>query len=733
MNAQEKPRVLIVEDNSLISEVIKGLLEETGYTVVGEAADGLEAVEMTQSLRPDVILMDIRMPIMDGIEATRLIYERCPTPVVVLTAYDTPGLVARASAAGAGAYLVKPPNVREMEHAITTTIARFGDMMELRRLNAELQAEITERKRAEEALRRRNEELAALNTITAAVSQSLDLKEILNAALEETLAVLNAKGGVMYLFDETSQTFAPAVHRGLSQDVLREVTGFKLGEGLSGRAAQTGQPLLVPDLAKDLRNISPTSVKEGWRSVVSVPLKVKGKTAGAMTIASRVKDRFTPDSLSLLTAIGNQIGVAIENARLHEETMRRLKEAETLGAVTTALTRSLDLDQVLQSIVDSATRLIPASTSGVIHLVDKAAGKLIPRATLAPEVNIQEKLEMPIGEGIAGLVVQEKRLINVPNVEEDRRFLTADTAGPKKSLLTAPLLIDGDCIGTLSLNSDQVGAFSADDEWLLTTLAAQAAVAVRNARLFEQAQREIAERKRAEEEVTKHRRDLQSLSAQLINAQEAERKRISQELHDEMGQALTAMSINLAAIEKELPPELSPMIRERLAETSSLADQTLEQVRELSLDLRPSMLDDLGLLPTLRWYVNRYAKRLDIEVEFEAIDFEERLAAEVETALYRVVQEALTNAARHAQANRVRIRLEREESTVAGFIEDDGQGFDVEEVAGRETSERGAGLLGIRERVASLGGRFRIQSRPGQGTRLSLEIPIADCRLRIAD
>jgi signal transduction histidine kinase/AmiR/NasT family two-component response regulator len=733
MNAQEKPRVLIVEDNSLISEVIKGLLEEAGYTVVGEAADGLEAVEMTQSLRPDVILMDIRMPIMDGIEATRLIYERFPTPVVVLTAYDTPELVERASAAGAGAYLVKPPNVREMEHAITTTIARFGDMMELRRLNAELQAEITERKRAEEALRRRNEELAALNTITAAVSQSLDLKEILNAALEETLAVLNAKGGVMYLFDETSQTFAPAVHRGLSQDVLREATGFKLGEGLSGRAAQTGQPLLVPDLAKDLRNISPTSVKEGWQSLVSVPLKVKGRTVGVMTIASRVKDRFTPDSLSLLTAIGNQIGVAIENARLHEETMRRLKEAETFGAVTTALTRSLDLDQVLQSIVDSAARLIPASTSGVIHLVDEAAGKLIPRATLAPEVNIREKLEMPIGEGIAGLVVQAKRLINVPNVEEDPRFLTIDTPTPKKSLLTAPLLIDGDCIGTLSLNSDQVGAFSADDERLLTTLAAQAAVAVRNARLFEQAQREIAERKRAEEEVTKHRRDLQSLSAQLINAQEAERKRISRELHDEMGQALTAMSINLAAIEKELLPELSPMIRERLAETSSLADQTLEQVRELSLDLRPSMLDDLGLLPTLRWYVNRYAKRLDIEVEFEAIDFEERLAAEVETALYRVVQEALTNAARHAQANRVRIRLEREESTVAGLIEDDGQGFNVEEVAGRETSERGAGLLGIRERVASLGGRFRIQSRPGQGTRLSLEIPIADCGLRIAD
>jgi signal transduction histidine kinase len=232
-----------------------------------------------------------------------------------------------------------------------------------------------------------------------------------------------------------------------------------------------------------------------------------------------------------------------------------------------------------------------------------------------------------------------------------------------------------------------------------------------------------AERKRAEEAVMKHRRELLRLSAQLINAQEAERKRISQELHDEMGQALTAMSINLVVLEKELPSELAPMTRERLAETSSLAERTLEQIRELALDLRPAMLDDLGLVPTVRWYVNRYAKRLNIAVEFEAIDLEERLTAEVETVLYRVVQEGLTNVVRHAQANRVRIRLKREESTVTAFIEDDGRGFDVEEVADHAALERGAGLLGMRERVALLGGSLRIHSRPGQGTRLSIEIP----------
>ena len=235
---------------------------------------------------------------------------------------------------------------------------------------------------------------------------------------------------------------------------------------------------------------------------------------------------------------------------------------------------------------------------------------------------------------------------------------------------------------------------------------------------------EITERKQVEETVARHRRDLQRLSAQLINAQEAERKRLSRELHDEMGQALTAININLAVVEKALPPELAPTIGGRLSETRSLTNQIAEQIGELSLDLRPAMLDDLGLLPTLRWYVDRYAKRLDIEVGFEAIDLGTRLSSEVETVIYRIVQEALTNIARHSQANRVHLRLERTESKVRILIEDNGQGFDVSKVVGDEGPGAGMGLLGMRERVATLKGSFNIQSRPGQGTQLTMHIPL---------
>ena len=157
MKAQKGIRVLIVEDESLVAEVVQALLERSGYVVVGRAAEGVQAVEMTQSLRPDVVLMDIALPGMDGLEATRRIYKACPTPVVVLSAYDMPELVELASAVGVGAYLVKPPRARELERAITISLARFGDLVTLRRLNAELYAEVAERKRAEEALRESEE------------------------------------------------------------------------------------------------------------------------------------------------------------------------------------------------------------------------------------------------------------------------------------------------------------------------------------------------------------------------------------------------------------------------------------------------------------------------------------------------------------------------------------------------------------------------------------------------
>ncbi|NJN94505.1 MAG: response regulator [Anaerolineales bacterium] len=139
MNLSKSPGVLIADDDPLVSEMIRGTLEDLGYRVAGEATNGGEAVELTRRLQPDLVLMDIEMPMVNGIEAARQIYQLCPTPVVMLTAYETPALVQQASMAGVGAYLIKPPRARELERAITVTIARFNDMLALRRMNEELQ------------------------------------------------------------------------------------------------------------------------------------------------------------------------------------------------------------------------------------------------------------------------------------------------------------------------------------------------------------------------------------------------------------------------------------------------------------------------------------------------------------------------------------------------------------------------------------------------------------------
>lgn len=235
--------------------------------------------------------------------------------------------------------------------------------------------------------------------------------------------------------------------------------------------------------------------------------------------------------------------------------------------------------------------------------------------------------------------------------------------------------------------------------------------------------RDITLRKQTEAEIRTHESNLQRLSSQLINAQEAERGRLSRELHDEIGQALTAIKINLETIHKEIPHELSGDTGESFKETDTLVDNILYQIHQISLDLRPSILDDLGLVPTLNWYVKRFAQRMNIPADFSPGKFKERLDPELETVIYRVVQEALTNVAKHAQAEQVWISLERDGENVRVSIEDDGGGFDLDVVTKKSPEKRGAGLLGIQERAMLMGGRAEIRSAVNKGTRIDMRIP----------
>jgi signal transduction histidine kinase len=215
-------------------------------------------------------------------------------------------------------------------------------------------------------------------------------------------------------------------------------------------------------------------------------------------------------------------------------------------------------------------------------------------------------------------------------------------------------------------------------------------------------------------------RDLQRLSSRLLTAQEEERRSIARELHDEVGQVLTAIKVELAVAQRAI--EARGGQPDALADVRTITDGALHTVRDLSHLLHPAMLDDLGLAAAIDWYLKGFSRRHGVKIELLQDRMEERLTADTEAAVYRIVQEALTNVAKHAQATTCRVYLQRLTNTLLVTIEDDGIGFEPD--APRQPgATRGIGLVGIRERVTQLRGELRLESAPGKGTRLTVEVP----------
>jgi signal transduction histidine kinase len=219
--------------------------------------------------------------------------------------------------------------------------------------------------------------------------------------------------------------------------------------------------------------------------------------------------------------------------------------------------------------------------------------------------------------------------------------------------------------------------------------------------------------------VSEAREQLKDLSARLVQAQEVERRRLSRELHDEVGQSLSAVLVELGNLSVRLTTQTEEQARTQVDLIRGLVENTVRTVRNMALLLRPSMLDDLGLVPALRWQAREVSKRTSMDVSVAAEGVSDSLPDEYKTCIYRVVQEALHNCSSHSQATTVRVRVQEEPDRLSVSIQDDGRGFDV-----RQT--KGLGLLGIEERVARLGGKFQVHSAPGSGAILKVELPLKD-------
>lgn len=212
-------------------------------------------------------------------------------------------------------------------------------------------------------------------------------------------------------------------------------------------------------------------------------------------------------------------------------------------------------------------------------------------------------------------------------------------------------------------------------------------------------------------------------AASVIKAQEEERKRIARELHDETSQSLTGLVIGIRMVQEIIPNDL-PEVIERLGNINDLAHATLNEVHTMAIRLRPSVLDDLGLAAALRSYSKEFSEITGIKVEMQLLGMSQRLTPELETVLYRVVQEALTNVARHSGATNCRVTLKRRERSINGVIEDDGTGFDSQGVMMSDEKGRGLGLHGMKERIELVGGSLEFDSRPNDGTSIFIEVPL---------
>ena len=387
--------------------------------------------------------------------------------------------------------------------------------------------------------------------------------------------------------------------------------------------------------------------------------------------------------------------MAIENARLYESTSRWLAQLESLTEVGNALSTEIELPRLLELIVGRLRDLIDARI--VFLSMPRSNGETVIETAAGDEADQYVGVTLSQGSSKTARVLERRRSERVDSVIDDPevdqsvvRRIQARTG------LWVPLILRDRAIGVLVAHDKNVADWRFSDE------------DVRIAEIFAQ---------RAALAIDLSQRVARDALRRVVAGQELERKRLARELHDETGQALTSILLRLRSIEESTKEK--PELREEVLALREIVVETLHDVRRLAVELRPKALDDFGLVPALERLAETFAEQTDVDVHLQAALGEDRLPAEIETALYRIVQEALTNVVKHAQARTVSVVLTRKGQSVVAVVEDDGRGFDPA-MAG----EDGLGLVGMRERIALLDGRVTVESSERGGTTVVVEVPV---------
>jgi two-component system, NarL family, sensor histidine kinase DevS len=534
--------------------------------------------------------------------------------------------------------------------------------------------------------------LRAMVEAGVALASELSLDAVLQKIVEAAAALTSARYAALGVLDASGRMLDPFIVTGMDEETQEAIGERPHGRGILGALIEDAEPLRLEDLTKDPRSVGFPPHHPPMRSFLGVPILLRGVAYGNLYLTEKEGGApFTEDDEELVLMLSSQAAVAIENARLYEAATRWLRQLESLNEIANALVSETDVERTLELVTTRLRELVQARI--VLIALPTNEGGLVVRAVDGAPGLVGSPLEEDGSK--AGRVLDRGRSERVDSMIDDlevdqdlSRRLSARTG------LYVPMLLRDRPIGIIAAHDKDAAdpRFSDEDLRLAEAFAARAAVAVD---LSERMARDALRR--------------------VVRAQELERRRLARELHDETGQALASILLGLKGLE-----DVSNQgeLAESTARLRELVVTTLQDVRRLAVELRPAALDDFGLVPALERLVETYRDQTGVEVDLEPRLGGDRLPSDVETTLYRITQEALTNVVKHAQASHVSIVLTRRDSSVSAVIEDDGRGF------AEDGSTNGLGLLGMRERITLVDGRLSVESSPGTGTTLSIEVPL---------
>ncbi len=510
--------------------------------------------------------------------------------------------------------------------------------------------------------------LATLNTISNALSQYLEPAKVIETAIEMVGEVMEVEVILVFTIEPMRNELVLTAYEGISADSASELDHIQLGEGFNGQVAATGEVMLVPDASADPRLTRPAVIRNKMHPMLIVPMKSKGVVIGTLCVAMRRPRTFLPDEIDLLSTISGQIASALTNARLYEEA-RKIA------------------DQLYKSARDYRNLFENAHDAIWFHDLD---GKILGANKAAEDLTgypIQEFIGSNVrefmDENMLDLArqVRHKLLYGEPFEQPYEQQNLRKDGERRTFMLTSSLM---------TVDDKPVG--------------------------FQHVGRDVTEERRMQ-------KNLRYYLNQITRAQEEERKRIARELHDDTAQALFAISRQVDNFVRD-NVGLSQQQRSSLHDIRQRLGVTLQGIRRFSQDLRPSIIDDLGLLPAVKWLVKQKSEESGVDVTLKIAGKEQRLLPEVELIIFRIVQEALNNMFKHSHATQADVQIEFTDSHVSASIHDNGKGFELPETVGDLSHSGKLGLVGMQERVSLINGSLVIKSERGRGTLVTVSVPI---------